>query len=128
MANEDNTLLWILGGTAVGIGLYFLFRPKGIAAAPGPGVTQAAEMPPSELQTTFATLDEVAQGLDNAKTRYRSGQDTHTEALGKVSQLQIGIDRLWNQVDQARAMELRRQIQIFNDQILEAQAMESVPA
>lgn len=126
MAN-DNTLLWILAGGAAGVGLYFLL--KGSAKPEdGPGVTEAAALPPPQQPTAFATLSDVARALDNAKTRYRAGADTHAQALAKVSQLQIAIDRLWPRVDPTQAAQLHREIQSFQDQILEAQAMETVPA
>lgn len=128
MAN-DNTLLWVLAGGAVGVGLYFLL--KGVTkpeSEPGPGVTQPGALPPAQQPTAFATLSDVARALDNAKTRYRSGADTHAQALKKVSELQIAIDRLWPRVDQTQAVQLRQEIQSFQDQILEAQAMETVPA
>ena len=68
----DKTAGWVLVAAGVGVGLYFLLRPK--AEKAGPGQTEAAELPPLETPSEFPSLGAVATALDHLKTNWKMGR------------------------------------------------------
>ncbi len=113
----DKTAGWILVAAGVGVGLYFLLRPK--EEQTGPGQTEAAPLPPLETPSEFPSLGAVATAFDNLKTNWQMGRidpqpawDTSIDLILAVEDLrEAGIG------EPLAADELVRQIGNLQDDI-----------
>jgi hypothetical protein len=123
MANDGflDALPWALLGGAAGAGLYFLLKPAR-AAAPPPGETRAAPLPPAAPPARFANFESADIRLGQVRELYRMGHMSPEQALSETSAVEAAAAAFLAQgvatktaVDDlvARSGAFRRQIEDF---------------
>lgn len=110
--------LWFLLGGVAGIGIWQLIKGAVTGAPGGPGVTEAAPLPPVASPSRYANLDSVALRLDQVKTLYRSGQMSPEQALAETEALTSAAYNFSVQEGE-RVNEVVAPIMAFQDQVRE---------
>lgn len=115
---EKKTLESAVGflvGAGVGIGAYLIFfGRKANAAAPAPGMTVAAPMPPIASPARYADLASVASRLDQLKTLFRSDRMTPEQTITELDGLAAAANAF---KDQPGAQDVLANISDFKAQI-----------
>jgi len=108
---DDDTLMWLLLAGGVGVGLYFLLRPREAEAAPAPLIRdRVADVPVlrAETPTTWAGLLERLRDVD---TLWKMGRISPGDALLQVGEVEGMAERLTSLIgspDPQAGMEIRR--------------------
>lgn len=89
--DRNKKAVWVLVAGAFGIGLYLFLKPE---VETGPGQTEVAPMPPTDLPAEFGNLGAVATALSNVQINWTTGTYSPQRTLDSLAILISAIETL----------------------------------